>query len=109
MVHKCIICKKKEWQLILKLHAIEAEKLCIVMNQQLSICYDCLSVFIASLIKQIDSHKSKKEIAIPSIPWARRVRMGKISKEEMINILKKISSIKNIKDFRRIDENEKET
>ena len=107
---KCVICKKRKWQLLLTLHAIEADNLSIAVDQKLRICYHCLSFMILSLIRQIDFHKENKKIGTvtPSICFSKRLGQDKFTEEEMIDLLMKISKIKNIEGFREIN-NEKET
>ena len=108
-MRKCEICGKRDWRLLLRLNAIEKESFEIFVDKDLQICFDCLSFIIACLIKQIDFHiednkKCRKETVIPSIPWARRIKMGKISEDEMLKILSKIKNMKNIEDFGGLNE-----
>lgn len=107
---KCDICHKREWRLIFFIDAIERGTHGILLNQHLHLCFECLSALVGYITKQMDIHKAmdkNNSNAILAIPCAKQkfVKMGKISKDEMFNILKKISSIKNIKDFGRINEN----
>lgn len=107
---KCVICNKREERLLLTFHAVEIDSFGIMVDQKLRICYQCLSFMIVSLIRQIDFHRENKKTGTvtPSISWARRVKMGKLSKDEMIDMLRKLNSIGTIKDFKEFN-NEKET
>jgi len=51
-------------------------------------------------LPDIMKKKPKKHSVLPSMPWGRRQRMGKISKDELIDIALWLKTIKNTKDFK---------
>ena len=97
--NKCELCNNNEYQMALGLFGYIISNSEKIINHNIFICYSCATAMISCMIK-LTKNRLNTNFIIPSLPWARRQRMGKITKDEMIDINLWIEKLKNIKDFK---------
>ena len=101
MTEKCIFCVENEGKVFFSLIAIDPVPNGLEFSHSCHICYICLSEMFKLMTELIHQRKGIKRNAIlPSIPWARRQRMGKITDEEKKQLNKWFNNIKNSNDFK---------
>jgi len=99
----CMFCRKKEGKVFFNFNAVEPIANGINISHTSNVCYSCLKKVFESLIEIINKQNGvlgEKNTILPSIPWARRQRMGKISNDELLDIKLWLKKIKNLKDFK---------
>lgn len=105
-MHNCDICGKRECRVAFNMLGYDMIKHDKMIDKNLFICYACLCEFFSSILRRIEKErpckhsKNKTGAVIPSIPWARRIKMGKISNNELIDIHIWLKHIKSLKDFK---------
>ena len=97
-MYECELCKKTQYRLAFNMLGYDIDDNKEIINHNIFICYFCARKIISNLVEL--SKQQKTNIVIPSLPWARRQRMGKITKNELIDINLWIKKLKNLKDFK---------
>ena len=97
-MYECELCKKAQYHLAFNMFGYDIDDNKEIINHNILICYNCARKIISNLVEL--SKQQKTNNAIPSLPWARRQRMGKITQDEMIDINLWIEKLKNLKDFK---------
>jgi len=96
-MYECELCKKSQYHLALNMFGYDIDDNKEIINHNIFICYHCARKIILNLVEL--SKQQKTNSIIPSLPWARRQRNEKITKDEVININLKIEKMFGIKDF----------
>ncbi len=98
---KCKMCNERDWQIRISLSAknYETGRRC---NGDYYICCECFCKvfnFITMFHKPEIKGTHKKNIVIPSLPWGKRQKLGKITDNEIIDFHNWIKNINMFKDF----------